>query len=168
MVDDCRASVNKLYNIQVGYLLQASLLAFRCMIIWKGIFHKYFTHLHEPPPLQRFLRFQLPYVPPSSPHPFLPSHPPHPYLPPSTAAMTSHILQLATRILANAETVTHHLQSHHLPQPTFAIDGPPEMELDSKPAEAARISAIESAMELQDLLLGPKMLLRPVVSLPRP
>jgi hypothetical protein len=82
--------------------------------------------------------------------------------------MTSHILQLATRILANAETVTHHLQSHHLPQPTFAIDGPPEMELDSKPAEAARISAIESAMELQDLLLGPKMLLRPVVSLPRP
>lgn len=77
--------------------------------------------------------------------------------------MDSRIVELAKQILANAEKVDDHLKSNNLPQPSFDIDGPLEMELASKEAEAARISAIEGTMELQDLLLGPKMLLRPVV-----
>lgn len=81
--------------------------------------------------------------------------------------MDSRIVELAKQILANTEKVDGHLKSNNLLQPSFDIDGPLKMELEVKEAKAAHISAIEASMELQDLLLGTKTLLSPVVCFPR-
>lgn len=77
--------------------------------------------------------------------------------------MDSRIVELATRILATTTKVDGHLRSNNLLQPSFDIDGPLDLDIKSPEVEAARISAIEASIELQDLLLGPTMLLRPMV-----
>ena len=77
--------------------------------------------------------------------------------------MPSRVVELATQILANANKVDGHLRSNNLPQPSFDVDGPLDLKMKPAEIEAARLSAIEASMELQDLLLGPTMLLRPVV-----
>lgn len=77
--------------------------------------------------------------------------------------MDSRIIQLAKDILANATSVDGYFKSNNLPQPSFDTDGPVDFGIKSVEVEACRIAAIEASIELQDLLLGPKMLLRPVV-----
>ena len=79
--------------------------------------------------------------------------------------MGSQLIQLAKQILASAEEVDTYLRSHNLPQPSFNVDSPLDLDIRSPPAEKARLSAIEAAIELQDLLMGPTMILRPVVRL---
>lgn len=83
----------------------------------------------------------------------------------TTSTMGSKIIQLAQQILSNTEKVSEHLQSHSLPQPSFDINGPLDFDIKIPSVEAARLSAIEASMELQDLLIGPTMILRPVVCL---
>lgn len=78
--------------------------------------------------------------------------------------MQPQIVQLANQLVRNVNDLNTYLQSNDLPQPSFNVDGPIELGTQSAPdVEAARISAIEATMELQDLLLGPTMLLRPIV-----
>lgn len=78
--------------------------------------------------------------------------------------MHSQIVELANQLVRNVNDVNAYLLSNDLPQPSFDVDGPLELGTQSAPdVEAARISAIEATMELQDLLLGPTMLLRPIV-----
>ena len=78
--------------------------------------------------------------------------------------MESRILQLVNQLVHNVDNVNSYLQSNSLPQPSFDLDAPLELGTKSAPdVEAARISAIEATIELQDLLMGPTMLLRPMV-----
>ena len=79
--------------------------------------------------------------------------------------MASRIVELASQLTSNVDQVNNHLKSHDLPQPSFDVNAPFELELDSPDVEKARISAIEATIELQDLLMGPTMLLRPIVCL---
>ena len=75
----------------------------------------------------------------------------------------SRILELATQIMENTTTVNDHLKATGHPQPSFEIDGPIDLALDSPEAENARMSCIGAAMELQDLMQGPIACLRPAV-----
>ena len=82
----------------------------------------------------------------------------------SSAAPTtteSQIVALAKRILQNVETFSDHLDSNNVPQPTFDADGPDDLATNNETIDKARFSTIEDVIELQDLLLGPKILLRP-------
>ena len=79
--------------------------------------------------------------------------------------MDSRIVQLAKQLLSNVSDLDAYIQSHNIPQPTYDKDGPLDYDLKSESADAARISAIENALELHDLLIGPTMILRPIVSL---
>lgn len=81
----------------------------------------------------------------------------------SLSIMESRIVELAKSILVNTNELDAYLTSNKLPQPSFSIDGPIEFGTNSPGVNRARISAIEATMELQDLLLGPTMLLRPIV-----
>ena len=72
-------------------------------------------------------------------------------------------MMLAKQILAKVNDVDDYLDSNNLAQPSFDVDGPVDFKIKSAEVEAARIAAIEATMELQDLLLGPTMLLRPIV-----
>ncbi|KAL8658824.1 MAG: hypothetical protein Q9226_000757 [Calogaya cf. arnoldii] len=74
----------------------------------------------------------------------------------------SRIRELANRLHANVEQIDTYLENNKLPQPSFEARGPVDMGIKSKYIEACRIATIEDAMEIQDLLLGPKMLLRPI------
>ncbi|KAL8934943.1 MAG: hypothetical protein Q9216_005660 [Gyalolechia sp. 2 TL-2023] len=75
---------------------------------------------------------------------------------------TSRIRELANRIRANVDQLDTYLDTNNLPQPSFAADGPVELCIKSTSVEACRLATIEDAIEIQDLLLGPKMLLRPM------
>ena len=82
--------------------------------------------------------------------------------------MDSRIIELAKQILANTNEVDGYLSCNNLPQPSFNVDGPVDFGIKSAEVEVSRLSAIESTMELQDLLLGPTMLLRPTVCITIP
>lgn len=76
---------------------------------------------------------------------------------------SSRLTDLAKAILANAEEVEEHLKANGHPQPSFDEHSPPELPLPPGPQQK-RQKAVDAAMELQDLLNGPAMQLRPVVS----
>lgn len=77
--------------------------------------------------------------------------------------MDSKLVQLAKQLLSNVSELDAHITSHNLPQPTFDIGGPPDYDLKSTSSDANRLSALECAIEIHDLLLGPTMILRPTV-----
>ena len=76
---------------------------------------------------------------------------------------TTRLTDLAKVILENAQKVEEHLKANNEPQPSFDEHSPPELPLSSE-MQQAKQKTIDSAMELQDLLNGPAMQLRPVVS----
>ena len=76
----------------------------------------------------------------------------------------SKILELANIIQTNTAKLDAYLHENHLPSPSFDEDGPIDFGIKSPDAEGARTAAIEAGMELNDLLLGPTMNIRPVVS----
>lgn len=78
--------------------------------------------------------------------------------------MSSDLTKLTISLSANVERVVKHMHLNNIPEPPFHVDGPQELHLQDEEIEAARISAIETSTEIQDLLLGPTMLLRPIVS----
>lgn len=75
---------------------------------------------------------------------------------------TSHLTDLAKAILENVTTVETYFHDNKLPLPSFEEDSPPELPL-SPEMQKHRQKAVDLAMELQDLLIGPVMQLRPVV-----
>ena len=78
--------------------------------------------------------------------------------------MSSRIVELAKQILAKTIEVDSYLTLNGLPQPSFEVNGPLDLRIKSEEVEAIRIAAIEASVELQELLLGPKILIRPVVN----
>ena len=73
----------------------------------------------------------------------------------------ARILELATRILHDTSKVNDYLTSKGLPQPSFDIDGPTNLNFESPDANGARMNAIAASIELIDLLQGPVGCLRP-------
>ena len=76
----------------------------------------------------------------------------------------SRILELATRIKENTTIVDDYLIATGRPQPSFDIDGPTDLTLESTEAEKARTACIGASIELQDLMQGPVACLRPAVN----
>jgi hypothetical protein len=79
-----------------------------------------------------------------------------------TMAQT-RIAELAARIAKDTARVDEYRISNGLPTPSFAANGPIDLNLPSHEVEAARLSAIDACLELSDLLLGPISCLRPAV-----
>ena len=78
--------------------------------------------------------------------------------------MTStRIAELAVRIQENTLKVDEYMRRNGLPSPTFDEDGPVDFNIHSQEVHEARVIAIDSTLELHQLLLGPALCLRPVV-----
>ena len=74
------------------------------------------------------------------------------------------LADLAAQISRNALVVDRYLEHHGLPDPSFEAHGPVELLPASAEAEnEALAKALEATLVLQDLLLGPNELLRPMV-----
>ncbi len=76
----------------------------------------------------------------------------------------TQIIELASRIVQDTGKVNDYLTSKNLPQPSFGIDGPINLTLESHEADEARTSAIGASLELTDLLQGPISCLRPAIN----
>lgn len=77
---------------------------------------------------------------------------------------SSRLIALAQTILDNASQLDSYFKENKLPEPSFHEHFPPDLTLDG-PMTAVRASAVGATLELHDLLVGPAMCLRPVVSL---
>ncbi len=76
----------------------------------------------------------------------------------------SRVAELAALVQSNTDIVDRYLREHDLPSPSFEENGPVNFGIESKDVQDARTMAIDASMELHELLLGPAMCLRPVVS----
>ena len=81
---------------------------------------------------------------------------------------STRIAELAAQIQENTAKVDQYLQSKGLPSPSFDVDGPVDFKIDDEEIQKARETALDSSLELHQLLLGPAMCLRPVVSIQTP
>lgn len=77
---------------------------------------------------------------------------------------STKIAELAAQIHQNTAKVDQYLQSRGLPSPSFNQDGPVDFNIDDEQVQEAREIALDSSLELHQLLLGPALCLRPVVS----
>lgn len=68
---------------------------------------------------------------------------------------STKITQLAALIEENTAKVNDYLQDKGLPSPSFDEDGPVDFGIESEDIRNARVTALESSLELHDLLLGP-------------
>ena len=75
----------------------------------------------------------------------------------------TRITELAAEIQENMAKVDQYFQRNGLPTPSFGEDGPVDFQIGSGEIQTAREKAIDSSLELHQLLLGPALLLRPVV-----
>lgn len=76
----------------------------------------------------------------------------------------SRIAELAALVQSNTDLVDRYLREHDLPSPSFEENGPVDFGIALQEIQDARNVAIDASMELHELLLGPAMCLRPVVS----
>ena len=82
-----------------------------------------------------------------------------------TSSMTStRIVELAAQIQENTTRVDDYLRRKHLASPSFDVDGPVDFQIEDGEIQRAREKALDSSLELHQLLLGPAMCLRPVVN----
>lgn len=77
---------------------------------------------------------------------------------------STKIAELAAQIQENTAKVDRYLQSRELPSPSFHEDGPVDFNIEDEKVQEAREIALDSSLELHQLLLGPALCLRPVVS----
>lgn len=77
---------------------------------------------------------------------------------------STRIAELANLIQTNTTKVDAYLRSEGLSQPSFDEDGPVDLGIESEEIKKAVEVTRESSLELHDLLLGPGLSLRPVVS----
>ena len=75
---------------------------------------------------------------------------------------TTRLTDLAKVILNNASQLERYFNDNNLDTPTFDEHYPSELPLSSD-MQPVRQKAVDAARDLQDLLIGPAMLLRPVV-----
>ncbi|QGA21491.1 hypothetical protein EYB26_009202 [Talaromyces marneffei] len=75
---------------------------------------------------------------------------------------TSRITQLAQIICSQASIINQHLQSNHLPEPSFDQDGPTvPIQNETLSIQKAKTDVIEATIELRQLLEGPMKLVLP-------
>lgn len=79
---------------------------------------------------------------------------------------STRIADLAAQIQENTTKVDKYLRSKGLPSPSFDEDGPVDFGIEDEDVQNARETALDASLELHQLLLGPAMCLRPVVSIP--
>ena len=79
---------------------------------------------------------------------------------------STRIAELAAQIQENTAKVDKYLRSKGLPSPSFDVDGPVDFKIEDEDIHNARETAIDASLELHQILLGPAMCLRPVVSIP--
>ena len=79
--------------------------------------------------------------------------------------MPTRILELAEIVKAQTAVVDSYLRENNLPSPSFDEDGPVNFNIKSHEVERARLAALSAALELSDLLVGPALITRPVVSI---
>lgn len=77
---------------------------------------------------------------------------------------STRIADLAAQIQENTAKVDQYLQSKNLPSPSFHVDGPVDFQIEDEEIQKARETALDSSLELHQLLLGPAMCLRPVLN----
>ena len=77
---------------------------------------------------------------------------------------STRIAELANLIQDNTSKVDAYLRSKDLPQPSFDEDGPVDLGIESEEIQKAVQVTRESSLELHELLLGPGLNLRPIVS----
>ena len=77
----------------------------------------------------------------------------------------TRIIELARIIEENTKLVDEYLEKNALKSPSFEADGPVDFGINDPDVEKARLRASEASLELHDLLEGPRMQLRPKVSL---
>ncbi|MCJ1424779.1 hypothetical protein MMC29_002667 [Sticta canariensis] len=77
---------------------------------------------------------------------------------------STRIAKLAAIVSTNTAKIDHYLTSHGLPSPSFDVNHPADLGIPPEAIDIvhARRVAFEASMELQDLLQGPILLLRPV------
>ena len=78
---------------------------------------------------------------------------------------STKITDLAAQIQENTAKVDEYLQKRSLPSPSFDEDGPVDFQIEDEGIQKAREIALDSSLELHQLLLGPAMCLRPTVSI---
>lgn len=82
--------------------------------------------------------------------------------------VSPRIIELAVQIQENTAKVDEYLRNKGLPSPSFDEDGPVDFQIEDGEIQIAREKALDSSLELHQLLLGPAMCLRPVVSIQTP
>ena len=76
---------------------------------------------------------------------------------------STRIADLAAQIQENTAKVDQYLRGKGLPSPSFDVDGPVDFKIEDEDVQRAHEKALDSSLELHQLLLGPAMCLRPVV-----
>ncbi|CAF9909513.1 MAG: hypothetical protein ALECFALPRED_005732 [Alectoria fallacina] len=76
----------------------------------------------------------------------------------------TRIAELAAQIQENTAKVDQYLQRKDLPPPSFHQDGPVDLKIEDEQVQEAREIALDSSLELHQLLLGPALCLRPVLN----
>lgn len=74
------------------------------------------------------------------------------------ASSQSRIATLAEQIAEGTNRINSHLESNVLPTPSFDVGVPTDLGL-TKELQETKAGVIGAAQELQELLLGPQMLL---------
>ena len=74
------------------------------------------------------------------------------------ASSQNQIAVLAEQIAEGTKSIDSYLKSNGLPTPSFDVDGPSDLRL-TKELQDAKAAIIGATQELQELLLGPQMLL---------
>lgn len=77
---------------------------------------------------------------------------------------SARLTDLARTILQQTSLIENHFNANNFPLPSFDEHSQPELSLPSPELQQARQEAVEAAVELQDLLMGPAMQLRPVLN----
>lgn len=72
-------------------------------------------------------------------------------------ANKSNIVELAELILENAKSLDEYIQKKNIPQPSFGVDGPPELSIPAEEEQAmtAKSNLINASKLLHGLVLGP-------------
>ena len=78
---------------------------------------------------------------------------------------STRITELAAQIQDNTAKVDQYLQKKGLPSLSFDEDGPVDFKIEDEEIQKARETALDSSLELHQLLLGPAVCLRPVVNI---
>ena len=77
--------------------------------------------------------------------------------------VATRIVELAAQIQHNTIRLEQYFRESGLPSPSFEEDGPVDFKIEPEDVQKAYETALDSTLELHQLLAGPEQCLRPVV-----